>query len=238
MTFRVLQDRAENDAARLELVRRGISYWPKHAPHRMRDRIRGLPPIAVGDERKSWDVLATIRLLELMRLHRDPIVDLGAFASEALCCLHTAGFRELVGVDLDPRVTAMPFARNIEWRVCDMMSTGLQSGTFGAVLSISAIEHGFDEARLFKEVARLLRPGGLFVGSTDYWPEKIDTTGVKMLGMDWKIFSAAEIDQLFETAKRFGLEPTGVIRHEAKDRCIEAAGRHYTFGWFALRRAR
>lgn len=237
MTFRTMKHSGEYRSARVTMDQRGISYWPRTLPQRLRDRLRGRSPTTVGDVRKSWDVLASIELLEREGLQNEPVVDLGAFASETLCSLRAAGFSSLVGVDLDPAVQKMPFAGDIRWHVGDMMRTGFASGTFGAAVSISAIEHGFDELRLLQEVARLLRPGGLFVGSTDYWPDKIDTQGIMMHGLPWKIFSSDEIDHFFTTAKSVGLNAIGPVQHGAQDACIEAADRHYTFGWFAFRKA-
>ena len=143
MSFRVMQSLLENALARDELVRTGLSFWPGHARPKP-GGLRRRPPFTVGDSRKSWDVLATLRLLEAERLQNETIVDFGAFASEILCCLHRAEFKRLVGIDLNPAVKDMPFADAIEWRVGDMMATGLPAGSAGAVTSISAIEHGFD----------------------------------------------------------------------------------------------
>lgn len=234
MSFEALQNTLEIALARDELVREGISGWPRRIAPTLREVARGRRGPTVGDLRKSWDILRTVRFVEAHGLQQEPIVDLGAFSSEILCSLHLAGFRRLVGVDLNPRITAMPFSRAIEWRVGDMMSTGLPAGHFGAVLSISAIEHGFDARSVLREVSRLLRPGGYFVGSTDYWPEKIDTAGVPVFGMDWRIFSADEIKGFFELAAEHSLVPVGELNLSAQEPCIHFENRRYTFGWFAL----
>jgi len=234
MTLQVMQSEAQNRRAREELRRRRISYWPGRPRRSLLDLALRRSAIDVGDPRKSWDVLESVRLIE-SRLPPDaPILDLGAYASEILCCLHLAGFRRLTGIDLNPRVRAMPFNRSICYRVGDMCATGLADGSQAAITAISAIEHGVDLPRLLAEAARLLAPGGLLVCSTDYWPQKIDTTGVRIYGLAWRIFSRAELQALIEGAAAHGLSPVSECRFEASESPIEHAGRRYTFAWLAL----
>jgi SAM-dependent methyltransferase len=233
-----MQSYAENLAARDELRRRRIAYWPEQPARSLVERLLLRPPIAVGELNKSWDVLESVRLLEA-RLAKDAaILDLGAYASELPCCLHLLGFSRLAGIDLNPRVQRMPFAGAIRYLVGDMSANGLPGGSLAAVTAISAIEHGLDLPRLLAETARLLAPGGLFLASTDYWPEKIDTAGVRMFGLEWNIFSRDELAAFVASARGHGLTPTGDCRFEAGDAAIEAAGRRYTFAWLALEKSR
>lgn len=236
MTLRVLQSYAQNLAARDELRRRGISYWPEQPARNLADRLLLRPPIAVGDLNKSWDLLESIRLLDAGLPRDAPILDLGAYASELPCCLHRLGFRRLAGIDLNPSVRRMPFSGDVRYLVGDMYASGLPAGSFAAITAISAIEHGVDFPRLFAETARLLAPGGLFVASTDYWPEKIDTAGIRMFGLDWTIFSRAELGALLDEAACHGLVPMGACSFDAADRPIECAGRRFTFAWLALQK--
>jgi len=89
---------------------------------------------------------------------------------------------------------------------------------------------------LLNEISRLLRPGGYFIASVDYWPDKIDTTGSKMFGMDWRIFSREEVLAFLEEARGYGLSPCGPISLEANEALIEAAGKNYTFAWLVLQK--
>jgi SAM-dependent methyltransferase len=114
------------------------------------------------------------------------------------------------------------------------MATPYPDASFGAVTAISVIEHGYDPPRLLSEISRLLRPGGYFLASFDYWPEKIDTTGTKIFGMDWTIFSREEVLDFVSKAEEYGLEPVGDIALDAGDRVIRWGGKAYTFGWLAL----
>ena len=236
MSLRVLQTSAENRAAREEMRRRGISYWPQALRRRLVDRLLRRPAPAVGDINKSWDVLQAVQLIEA-RLSRDaPVLDQGAYASEILCSLHLLGFTRLHGIDLNPAVTSMPFAGPIRYRVGDMNAAPYADGSMSAITSISALEHGLALRPLLREVARLLAPSGMFIASTDYWPDKIDTSGIRMYGLDWTIFSRAELQSLLNVAGEFGLVPLGDCSFEARDAAIECAGRHYTFAWFALQK--
>lgn len=230
----VLQSSDVNLAARETMKRRGISVWPTRLPRRFVDLLRLRRGTVVGDLRKSWDVLRTIELLEARSARNARILDLGAYASEVLCSLHLAGFDNLVGIDLNPAVRSMPFADAIQWQVGDMMATRLAGGSIAAITAISAIEHGVDLRTLFREVSRLLEPGGLFIASTDYWPGKIETTGIRMYGLEWTIFSRGEIETLLEIAAEHDLVPLGPLQFDANEAAIECAGRNYTFAWLAL----
>ena len=145
-------------------------------------------------------------------------------------------YTNLTGVDLNPRIKKMPFAGPIRYEVADFMATPFSDVSFGAITAISVIEHGFNSDRLLREISRLLRPGGYFIASFDYWPEKIDTTGTKIFGMDWTIFSREEVLDLVSRAKGYGLEPVGDIALDAGDRVIHWGGKEYTFGWMTLRK--
>ncbi len=235
MTFRVLQSYKENTNARAELIRRGASYWPRRPERRgLAEHLRSA--IQVGELNKSWDVLETLHFLESRSLQSQPVIDLGAFASETVCALHLAGFANLTAIDLNPRIRKMPFADAVEYLVGDMSDTHLPAGTFAAAVAISSIEHGYHPGPLLSEVSRLLRPGGVFVGTTDYWREKVDTSGIQMFGMDWRIFSEQEVRQFFAEAACHGLHPVGECDFSCDEASIECADRFYTFGWFALER--
>jgi SAM-dependent methyltransferase len=199
-------------------------------------RSLGIERLAVGDDRKSWDVLATATFLEERLAKEAPIVDFGAYRSEITGVLCRMGYQNLHAVDLNPRLVRGPYPERIRYRVGDFFATGFPPGGFAAVTAISAIEHGHAVDRLLPEVARLLKPGGFFVGSTDYWPEKVDTSGIRVFGLDWTVFSAAEMAGLFEAARRHGLAPAGPLDYVAGDPVIRFAGKMYTFAWFALRK--
>ena len=233
--LRVLRGEQDNRRARAELERRGLSMVRRGWTGGLA-RALGLERLAVGDLRKSWDVLATADFIAERLGKERPIVDFGAYRSEITGVLCRMGYRNVHAVDLNPRLARGPYPGRIHYHVGDFFATDFRSGGFAAVTAISAIEHGHAADRLLPEVARILEPGGYFVGSTDYWPEKVDTTGIRVFGLDWTVFSAAEMAGLLEAAGRHGLAPAGPVDYGAGDPVVRFADRSYTFAWFALRK--
>jgi SAM-dependent methyltransferase len=192
--------------------------------------------IDVGDEVKSWDVLKTIEFIEKNVAKTDPVLDMGAFACEILGILHNLDYENLTGIDLNPRIKEMPYSNAVRYEVSDFMHTPFEDESFQMISAISVIEHGFNGKLLLSEVSRLLRPGGYYVASFDYWPDKIDTTGVTFFGMDWLIFSEQEVRGFIEEAKSYNLMPALEIDLAGADKPIKYANREYTFAWLALQK--
>jgi SAM-dependent methyltransferase len=246
LEFAVLQRRAEVDAAARELaLRKLLPTRPGPAARAFAPlrRILGRPNHAVDlfpDPIKSWDVLRTIEAIASSVEQEGPVLDIGSVASAVLPCLHALGYRNLTGIDLDERVRSMFYAGEIEYGVEDLTRTTRPDGSFAAITAVSVIEHGAADEPLLAEIARLLRPGGIFVFSTDYWPEKIDTDGKLLFGLPWRIFSAEEVETLLERAARYGLAPRSDPRshiREVDERAVRFGGRSYTFLYGALGRA-
>jgi len=231
----VLQSADENVEARRVLERRGLSMIRTDWLGRL-GRLVGIDAMSIGDRRKSWDVLKTAEFLESRLPKNAAIIDFGAFHSETTGILSRMGFTNLHGVDLNPSVVSGPYRDRIRYIVGDFLATTFAPSSFAAITAISAIEHGHAIDSLLSEVARLLAPGGYFVASTDYWPEKIDTTGIRIFDMDWTIFSAPELGALFDGARARGLVPVGALDYGSGSPVIEFAGKHYTFAWFALQK--
>jgi SAM-dependent methyltransferase len=192
---------------------------------------KGVP---VGNKKKSWDVLKTFQFLEANVGKETPILDLGAYSSEILCILHGQGFSDLTGIDLSPKVCEMPHTDVVKYVSGDFTVTIFPPDAFGAITAISVLEHGFNGPKVLKEVSRILKPGGYFVGSIDYWPEKIDTTGITAYGVDWNIFSKDEILRFVEEARKHRLVPVGKVSLEASERTVSWFDKRYTFAWFAF----
>ncbi|MGA9390860.1 MAG: class I SAM-dependent methyltransferase [Candidatus Sulfotelmatobacter sp.] len=235
MCVEVLKSKTEIEQARRELRRRGLSFtkpWWKH----LASKIGISNAVDVGDNVKSWDVLKTVNFIEKNSSQSASILDMGAFASEVPCILHKLHYSNLVGVDLNPKIKQMPHADVVRYEVSDFMHTPFESGSFDAITAISVIEHGFKSRLLLCEISRLLRPGGYFVASFDYWPDKINTEGTSIFGMDWRIFSAQEVSAFLQEAAEYELAPSGEIHLAGVDRPIRCGPKHYTFAWLVLQK--
>ena len=235
MSLEVLANSADNMRARAELRGRGLDFvtpWLAKALHRARI-IKG---VNVGHLKKSWDVLRTLQFLEEHVSKTEPLLDLGAYGSEVLCSLHKMGFCDLSGIDLSPALTRMPYGQDIKYVTGDFTSTAFPSESFGAITAISVLEHGFCAPKVFREASRILKTGGYLIGSTDYWPEKIDTSGVVVYGLDWTIFSKNELLDFIEEAGKHGLVPVGQLNFEAGETTVRWFKRDFTFAWFVFQK--
>ncbi|MBF8273827.1 MAG: methyltransferase protein [Magnetococcales bacterium] len=190
----------------------------------------------VGDRGKSWDLLNSVEFILRYLEKKDPILDIGAYGSEIIGVLHRLGFSCLTGVDLNPEVLRMPKGEGIRYAVGNFMHTSFANESFAAITAISVIEHGLNTAALLGEIKRLLRPGGYFLASVDYWPEKLDTTGIELFGMDWMIFSRQELEHFMRQAQTCQLFPVGTLNFDASERVIHFLDRDYTFAWMVLQK--
>jgi SAM-dependent methyltransferase len=237
MRTAVLQDMKEVADCRAQLSERKLG-WKKNGLRLFLENFHLIPAQPnIGDELKSWDVLRTANFATENLKPTDPVLDIGAFASEILVVLHRLGFSNLAGADLNPSLRSMPYPNKIRYEVTDFLNTPFADNSFAMVTAISVIEHGFQPDRLLSEVGRLLKPNGFFVASFDYWPEKIPTDGIKMFGMDWRIFSEQDVHELIERAGTYGLSVHGEVDLKAKERPISCMDRHYTFAWIALKKS-
>lgn len=231
--MRVLLNKSQIKIARRALIGKGASSLAPSFRFLLR-RFGLNRGFLLGDFIKSWDVLKSLEYIENHVQKDEPILDIGCHSSEVIVALHKLGYSNLTGADLNPALNEMPYQSSIRYEVTNFMKTGFADCSFKAITSISVIEHGFDGHALLKEMSRLLKPGGHFIASFDYWPEKIDTTNIKFYGMDWKIFSKAEVIDFVKLASDYGLRHVGEMNFDGQERPIRCGGKKYTFGWLVL----
>jgi SAM-dependent methyltransferase len=234
--FQALQDKTQIEVARGELKRRNISAITPDWKRKL-SRFRVFNGVQLGDHIKSWDVLKTVEFIEQNVEKGEAILDHGAYASEVPAILHKMGYKDIYGIDMDPNIVNMPFADSIHYAVGNFYTPPYTAGKFSAITSISVIEHGFDAEKLFSSVANLLKSGGYFVCSFDYWPQGVDTSNTNLFGMSWTIFSSEEVKDFLKVAEKYGLTLSGSSDFKTDTAPIHYLNRDYTFGWMVLRKA-
>ncbi|GIL40559.1 class I SAM-dependent DNA methyltransferase [Roseiterribacter gracilis] len=92
-------------------------------------------------------------------------IDLACGTGRIGAWLRAQGVRRLDGVDLTPAMLALATQKNVydTLQQGDVTATGLTYGAYDLATQSLADEHLADLQPLYREVARLLRPGGRFV---------------------------------------------------------------------------
>ncbi len=162
------------------------------------------------DRPKNWDALGAIATVLEATARQEPVLDAGsARYSPVLPWLRLYGYTHLTGINLE---FGKPVRRDgVVFRYGDVTETGLEAGSVGAITCMSVIEHGVPVEGFLRESARILRPGGVLVVSTDFDAEPPDTTGKVAYGTQVHIFSPAEIHALVDQAAGFGLKLSGEL---------------------------
>lgn len=193
-------------------------------------------PLHRGVE-KNWDHLAAVSTILQETSTAASVLDAGGeFYSNVLPALFVYGYRDLYGINLS---FTDPARRGpIRYLPGDITHAPFPDAFFDAITCLSVIEHGVPLEKYFREMHRLLKPGGLLITSTDYYPAAIDTHGMLAHGAPVKIFSKPEIQSALSLAQGIGLKATGELDVECADKPIrwDAYDLEYTFLLFTLRK--
>lgn len=197
-------------------------------------RALGLRPHDSTD-RKNWDSLAALSAI-LKTTTRDAwILDAGAaLKSKILPWLSAYGYKNLIGINLSFRSAVR--IGDIVYQHGDLTRTSFPNGCFDAIACISVVEHGVDMRSCFQEMSRILKPNGLLTMSTDYWPNRVDTSDVTAFDAAWTIFDRGDILRIVDTGAHHGFALDGELKLDARDRVVAWNGREYTFIYLALRK--
>jgi SAM-dependent methyltransferase len=189
------------------------------------------------DYPKNWDSLAALDSILKGTDTSARILDAGAeLYSVILPWLYLYGYRHLIGINL---VFKYPLKRGlIQYEYGDITRTGFKDRTFDAITCLSVIEHGVNIRSFFEEAARLLKPGGILVTSTDYYCEPVETHDLKAYGVPIHVFARDEISAMLNIAHECGLEPTGEINLDCQDKAVtwKEFDLDFTFVVFTLRK--
>ncbi len=201
------------------------------------DEVRTLGLVGNPDPVKDWDSLSA---LDLILRHTTPdcrILDAGGeLYSRILIWLFRYGYTHLECLNL--AFSAVVRRGPIRYYPGDLTKTAHPDCSFQVVTCLSVIEHGVDLDSYFKEMWRLLRPGGLLITSTDYWAQGVDTEGKRFYGVPVKVFTQPEIEAALESAVGHGFQAVEPFKLECEDKVVywEAVDLRYTFVLFALRK--
>ncbi len=112
------------------------------------------------DKPKNWDSLAAFKYLTDTLDKEATIVDAGGeYYSAILPQLRKSGYNSLTCIN-----TVFETTRTVDGIVYvkgDITSTSFSTGSIDAVTCLSVIEHGVPEKPFFKEMSRILKPGGI-----------------------------------------------------------------------------
>jgi SAM-dependent methyltransferase len=186
---------------------------------------------------KSWDALRACNFLLQNIAHDRPVLDVGGVPDYSHVSTWLAHWGFEVDV-LNPALEA-DFAAldgRVRYTRGDGIRTPYPDSHFAAATCLSVIEHGVEPDAFFREMHRVVAPGGYLVISTDFWHEAIDTGDRQKFGAPVRIFTREGIEELLTRAISHGFRPTGLIDYRCDETTVEWLGLRYTFLDFALRR--
>ena len=196
-------------------------------------RALGLRPHPDGP--KNWDALSALAAVLRRTSSDEAVLDAGAtLYSPLLYWLYRYGYRSLTSVNLE---FGSPISRGpIRFLPGDLTETPFPDGELGALTCLSVIEHGVDVRAALAEFARVLRPGGIAVVSFDYFSEPTDTSGLSAYGTAVRVFDRADMLGLLDTAAEVGLQPSGPVSLESRNRTVhwERMDLRFTFALVTL----
>ena len=184
---------------------------------------------------KNWDALAALSIILRHFGCNARILDAGAeLYSPILPWLYLNDYKNLIGINLafDTTIKRGPIC----YKHGNITATEFPENHFDVVTCLSVIEHIGPLENYFKEMARILKPGGLLITSADYRQETIDTRGVKAYGAPVHIFDKQEIEQALITARKYDLTLIQKFNLDCTEAPVQWLGFDFTFAYFTLKK--
>lgn len=124
------------------------------------------------------------------RLH-NRMLEIGFGAGSLLAAASRAGWR-VEGVEVSQSAVKHGEAQGFRTFRGELSEAGYETGSFDLVVATELLEHLEDPGAMIREIARILRPGGLFWGTTP------NSRGIspRLLGLDWSVICPPEHLQL------------------------------------------
>jgi SAM-dependent methyltransferase len=150
---------------------------------------------------RRWEYAIALRALSGFA---DTVIDVGGGGYVLSAALALAG-RNVTGAETDPAhgplfaQAASMVGRPINFLVAAMESL---PGTWGAVVSVSVIEHAADDAAFFRAACNAVKPGGLLVLTTDF----AESGGAPVCPHHVRTYDGAAMLRLYQTP---GFRPIG-----------------------------
>jgi SAM-dependent methyltransferase len=132
----------------------------------MSSLIRWLDDKFYPNERGAWDNARYRALVLPLLKSTDRVLDLGAGRGRIPEMNLKGLVREVVGIDPDPCVLENPYLDKAVHASNPKAPLPFEDSSFDLVITSNVLEHVDAPTELFREVRRVLKPGGLFVNKT------------------------------------------------------------------------
>lgn len=183
---------------------------------------------------KDWD-LANI----IPHINDGNFLDMGSTDSYILKNIFLKRIQgELHGIDFcepDIRISG------VLYHVGDLMDTHLPADHFQNITCLSVLEHQVDFTKIAREASRLLKMGGRFFVTFDYWNPKITNTK-RLYNLAWQPLDKQMVCDFVAACQQYGLKLVQGIDWNTRDAVIKQGyyspqeNVAYTFGMVVFQR--